>query len=251
MKIDISRYAKDSIKKFLINRGVVIANVQDRETPLVLILGDLFKRIGIDMVFDVGANKGQYARLIRSRVGFHGPIVSFEPIPTLANDLMKSAANDPAWHVRQAALSSSNGSAEFHVMNSSDFSSLSMPSEKDTSAFHEMNSIKENIIVKTQTIESIFDDLKHKFSFQNPFLKLDTQGFDMEVIKGAGRKISSFPLIQIELSIKKLYEHSVDFADALEILKNIGFSPVGFIPLAARDIISSVELDGIFVRSDL
>ena len=58
-----------------------------------------FHHFSVDCVFDVGANRGQYARMLRSKVGFQGDIISFEPVPELVNELEQISASDPHWHV--------------------------------------------------------------------------------------------------------------------------------------------------------
>src|ERR1043166_278246 len=58
-----------------------------------------FHHFNVDCVFDVGANRGQYARMLRSTVGFQGDIISFEPVPELVNELEQISASDPHWHV--------------------------------------------------------------------------------------------------------------------------------------------------------
>ena len=56
----------------------------------------LFEHFAIDCVFDIGANAGQYATMLRTRVGYRGHIVSYEPIPELAAKIRAAAALDPA-----------------------------------------------------------------------------------------------------------------------------------------------------------
>jgi hypothetical protein len=53
----------------------------------------------VDCVFDVGANAGQYAQMLRERAGFEGTIISYEPIPEFAAQLRMAAKSDPAWFV--------------------------------------------------------------------------------------------------------------------------------------------------------
>ncbi len=67
-------------------------------------LARLFARFDVDCVFDVGANSGQYADRLRSKVGFHGVIVSFEPVPALASRLREKAERDPQWLIEECAL---------------------------------------------------------------------------------------------------------------------------------------------------
>ena len=58
----------------------------------------------MDCVFDIGANNGQYAQMLRKYAGYQGRIISFEPIPSAADKIRKLAAGDPLWTVEQIAL---------------------------------------------------------------------------------------------------------------------------------------------------
>ena len=68
----------------------------------------------IDCVFDVRADNGQYAALVRS-TGYMGPIVSFEPIPALAERLRTLAAADGRWSVEEVALDESPRDVVFNI----------------------------------------------------------------------------------------------------------------------------------------
>lgn len=78
----------------------------------------------VDCVFDVGANTGQYAQMLRERVGYEGTIISYEPIPELAALLRRAAESNPAWFIEELALGDAEGTATFNVYASDQFSSL-------------------------------------------------------------------------------------------------------------------------------
>ncbi|MCG8613062.1 MAG: hypothetical protein MI864_21340, partial [Pseudomonadales bacterium] len=54
----------------------------------------------IDCVLDVGANVGQYRDFLRNRVGYQGPIISFEPDPENVARLKQLSAKDPKWIIQ-------------------------------------------------------------------------------------------------------------------------------------------------------
>ena len=145
-------------------------------------LKKVFKKYQIDCVFDVGANFGQYAQMIRRDVGYKGLIISFEPIPKAAQHLRALAKNDVNWIIQEEALSFENGEQIFKIMHDSQFSSLSAPNHQDTTLFKSFNKIIEEVAVKTETLESAYARLKTTNDFKSPFLKLDTQGYDTTIL---------------------------------------------------------------------
>lgn len=69
---------------------------------------------GVNCVFDVGANTGQYAKRLRG-LGYSGRIVSFEPTSETFARLARAAADDPDWHVVQCGLGREETTAEIHI----------------------------------------------------------------------------------------------------------------------------------------
>lgn len=212
-------------------------------------LAKFFDHFSVDCVFDVGANAGQYARLIRHRVGFTGPIVSFEPVPYLCNVLREQAAADPNWHILELALDRTAREATFNVMAADQFSSLKTPRHDEIGMFKEMNKISEEIKVNTSTLGVQLKLLENKFHFERPFLKLDTQGNDLDIVEGAGDAIRKFIGIQSELSIRQIYNDVSYFDEVLRRYREKGFNISAFVPNNKGHFPDLIEIDCIMYRS--
>ena len=113
----------------------------------------LFEYCHIDCVFDVGANEGQYGRFLRTQVGYHGLIVSFEPIPECAMILKESADKDERWLVEEVALGTEPGTALFNIMAGKQFSSFLKPDNSRAQMFSEQNQLAREIEVQVDTLE--------------------------------------------------------------------------------------------------
>lgn len=182
----------------------------------------------IDCVFDVGANEGMYGHLLRE-IGFKGTIISFEPSPDVFEELKRAAAQDDHWHTMHLALDVTSRMIEFNVMRDSQFSSLHKPSQDGGDLAHK-NAVVRTVEVLTNTVNDLYDDLKRRFGFSRPFLKMDTQGHDMDVFRGATRVISNFVGLQSELSIVPLYEGVPIFTESLAEYERHGFKLNAFVP---------------------
>lgn len=214
-------------------------------------LQQLFKKYKVDCVFDVGANEGQYAKMLRHRVGFKGLIISFEPNPDLAEKLRKDAAKDANWRIDETAISAADGSATFNIMKRHTFSSLSKPRHGEVDLFTKMNQISKQVTVQTENLATTLGRVRGEHRFSTPFLKMDTQGFDVQIVSAAPNAVSEFIGLQSELAVKKLYEDSVDFREAISVYEKSGFELSAFVPNNAGHFPRLVELDCIMVRSDL
>ena len=202
----------------------------------------------IDCVFDVGANAGQYGQMLRE-LGFRGSIVSFEPVPALAEELKKNTRRDPLWFVEEAALDSVVREASFNVMRSSQFSSLKMPSHSDTLLFQEENTIAYSVDVTTALLSHFFIKHESALGFTRPFLKMDTQGNDLAVARGAGKFLTRFVGLQSELAIKKIYKATENFHTAIDYYVDQGFELSAFVPNNLGHFPVLIEVDCIMFNS--
>ena len=208
----------------------------------------LIAHFDIDCVFDVGANAGQYARMLRERAKYSGPIVSFEPVPHLAQQLRVDAASCNNWYIREAALDRNAGSARLTVTHDSQFSSLRNVSKLGRSMFHKHVEVSDEIEVATSTLALEFRHWRDHLGFLRPYLKMDTQGNDLAVAEGAGDLLREFVAIQAELAIHKLYDDIPDLAQAISFFRHQGFEPSAFAPNNEGTFPILVETDCIFIN---
>jgi FkbM family methyltransferase len=211
----------------------------------------LLAYLDVDCVFDIGANQGQYAEMLRRETGYEGFIFSFEPNPTDARIARKRSESDEKWMVIELAIAETDGEAQFNVMRSSQLSSLSTPKHDEVDLFRDMNSVVETVAVKTERLETALRHLQAKYGFERPFLKMDTQGFDVKIVKASADVMPIFVGIQSELAIAKLYTDSVDFREALTEYERCGFLLSAFVPNNAGHFPRLLETDCVMIRSDL
>jgi FkbM family methyltransferase len=201
---------------------------------------------GITLVFDVGANVGQYGKLLRSS-GYGGRIISFEPVSSAYTQLSSAAAHDPNWITIPAALGSSKGEATINVNRNSDMSSLRTLREDHarTHGFEKVGTQPISIVC----LDDVFD--QYAKATDRVLLKLDVQGYEDEVLKGAASSIARIAAVQTEMSIVPTYIGQQNMRAMIDSLNGLGFSLFdlanGFRDLDRR----LLEVDGFFARDTL
>lgn len=176
----------------------------------------------MDCVLDVGANSGIYGTELRL-IGYDGLILSFEPDPDVFPALKARAAGDGRWHAFDYALGSEAGDALFNVMNVSLFNSFRVPRSDETDRHADANSIKQQIVVPVRTLNDVLPDLMSRHGFRRPFLKMDTQGFDLEVFRGGNEVYPKIVGLQSEVAIRHIYEGSASWAESVQVYEQAGF----------------------------
>lgn len=204
----------------------------------------LLKERGIDLLLDVGANDGHYAEVIRN--GYDGRIVSFEPLTSAYCDLERRASAIRGWETHQVALGATAGTAVLHVAgNSLSSSLLTMAPRHVESAPESAYVTEEEIAVRT------LDDVAAELVGPGDrlWLKIDTQGYEIPVLRGGERTLHRVEVIEIELSLVELYEGQELLGEALSYLTTRGFG-AWFIEPVFRDPASGelLQVNGIFVR---
>ena len=155
---------------------------------------DLLLSNKVAVVLDVGANDGLYARYLRS-TGYRGRIVSFEPLREPFEALSAQALGDPQWKAVNVGLGRADGRATISKARRSVFSSIlqPLPVLKEF-AYNDIESVGQEQFTLA-TLDSQFPLFVH--SNEKVFLKIDTQGYEKEVVLGAAGSLASilfFPL---------------------------------------------------------
>jgi FkbM family methyltransferase len=201
----------------------------------------------ITCVLDVGANVGQYGAMLRAW-GYPGRIVSFEPQAGAHGALERRAAADPAWQVAPAmALGGRAGAIELEVSAESDMSSI-LPQ----SALLRQVSPSSAVVRKETVPLCRLDEVAAPYLRPDDrvFLKVDAQGYEAEVLAGAGRLLERLAGIQLEMSLVPLYEGERAFRATLDDLAALGFEPCLFLPgYFERKLARQLQVDGVFMRA--
>jgi FkbM family methyltransferase len=219
--------------------------------PEIQALRRMVAAFGIDCIFDVGANAGQYATMLRKDVGFAGTILSFEPNPDVYAKLARRAAGDRKWHCFNLALSDSDGTATFNIMAADQFSSLEKPAEGLDPIFQPRNKVAQSVEVQTRRLETLYPQLQAEHGFAMPLLKMDTQGHDRSVCDGAGPVLGQMAGLQTELAVRPLYDGATGYREMIDWLAGQGFRPNAMFANNKGHFPLLVEMDGLFVAQRL
>ena len=174
----------------------------------------------VNLIFDVGANAGQFGVLLRE-IGFDGKIVSFEPLSDARESLQNISRNDPLWQIAlQTAIGEENGEIEIQIAGNSQSSSVLDMLDTHVRAAPDSKYIgKEKVALRT--LDSIAPDYMDSNSIS--FIKIDTQGYETQVMNGAKKLMSQIVGLQVEISLVPLYKGQCLFDEMLKKLKNDGF----------------------------
>jgi FkbM family methyltransferase len=232
------------LRRYLRKAGYDVVKYEPSSHPLAR-RATLLSSYEINVVLDVGANTGQYAKQIRD-MGYSGKIVSFEPLNSAFIELKENATLDPFWEVYNFALGNMNGKVVINIASNSCSSSIldMLPSHLQAAPGSKYIG-KERIEIKS--LDSIFEGVCTKKD--NIYLKIDTQGFERYVLEGAEKSLSYINTIQLEMSLIALYKDELLFNQIYELLKNKSYYLVsiesGFRNKATAQLL---QIDGIFHR---
>jgi FkbM family methyltransferase len=204
---------------------------------------------GIKTILDVGANEGQFAKLARE-VFPSAMIYSFEPLPDCFDKLNKIFPGDPHFAAFNEAVGSTESVLEFfRSVHSPSSSFLKMEnSHKEAFPYTKDGQVDQPIEVKVNSLDNFFKS--HDLE-KNILLKIDVQGFEGEVIKGASLALEHVKVVILELSMIKLYQDQPLFHDIYTMMYNKGFRFHGCLAQMWNPKTEEVvQVDAIFVNSN-
>jgi FkbM family methyltransferase len=170
-------------------------------------------------VLDIGANIGQYASALLAG-GFDGRITSCEPLSEAFDELARRALHKPQWRAVRTAVGAEPGSVTINVSENSYSSSV-----RTVNATH-LEADASSRVVATETVRlTTVDALVAQYGIEpsTSLLKVDTQGFESDVLDGAKETLRRFAAVQLEMSFVPLYDGQALFPALDERLTAEGF----------------------------
>ena len=238
---------KYRVRNYLRMLGVEAVPVGPNSNLLAMHLRSLFPAYGISCVLDVGAQIGDYGLWLR-RNGYRGDIVSFEPVRANFERLARVSAGDPSWHCVNYALGAENKVASINVSLLTQFSSFRTPNSAARDIFGEAPAVQRSEEVEIRRLDTVLDTLPVNGRRDRTYLKLDTQGWDLEVLAGAQGILDRIIALQTEVAVQPIYAAMPMMADSLAAIAERGFAPSGFFPVNLDQRSVLVELDVVAVR---
>ncbi|MEF8701647.1 MAG: FkbM family methyltransferase [Candidatus Accumulibacter sp. UW26] len=203
----------------------------------------------INTILDVGANEGQFGISMRE-LAYDGRIVSFEPLSSAYKRLEEIAGRDPNWLVApRMALGRTSGKISINVAENLESSSILPMSALHTDAAP-ASSYTGTEIVPLETL----DEASHSFleSASVIYLKIDTQGFEAEVLAGATNVLSRAEVVQLEMSLAELYQGQPSYMELNQFMISNGFVIAELVPGFSDPRTGHLlQADGIFVKRNV
>ncbi len=200
-------------------------------------------RIGylrIDHVIDVGANRGQFSSM--AKLLWPGATIdAFEPLDDIREVFARHLAAKGC-RVHGLALSDGAGFTEIHVSASDDSSSLHAIGEVQARLFPGTHEI-ERRRVRTETLDSFFPNLDDR---GRVLLKIDVQGHELAVLRGAKATLSKIEYVYVECSYLELYSNQSLVDDVYAFLADAGFGLIGVLNTTYDQSGRAIQSDFLF-----
>jgi FkbM family methyltransferase len=189
----------------------------------------LLLRLDVNCVIDVGAHKGEFYRLLR-QAGYSGTIVAFEPLPDSFVQLCREAAGDQNWRGYNLALGTETGLKSINVPDSAGFTSL-RPNTYCEQRFPHARWEGRTVDVHIERLETLYPEVVNGIARPRVFLKMDTQGWDIQVLEGAGAALADVVMLQSEVSVIPLYEGMSSIIESIAHYNALGFEVTNLFPV--------------------
>lgn len=195
-----------------------------------------------DSIVDVGANKGQFAVFARHTFPA-AQIISFEPLENPARLFQSIFESDPKTRLVRAAIGTERGTLSINVAAKDDSSSPLGVSELQARTFG--TRIVDTVEVPCGPLSDYLQECDLGVS---NLLKIDTQGFELHVLRGAENLLGRFSMIYCELSFVELYNGQALASQVISFLHGHGFNIAGVYNISSGQKTQQLQADVLFVR---
>jgi FkbM family methyltransferase len=205
------------------------------------------RKLPIRTVIDVGANKGQFAKIV-TNIFPEAHIYSFEPLPE-AFEHLKEWADRRGDKFTAYNISVGEKEGEVEMLKHVDYSPSSslLKTTETCGELYPFTKNQETIPVKITTLDRWLDSLNHPPA-RDILIKMDVQGYEDRVIAGASRTLEMAKVCIAEVSLDQLYESQSDFKDILTLLYDRGYRYAGNLNQAYAEDGHVIFVDTVFVK---
>ena len=240
--------AKSLVQRFLRAAGLEVRRTRNANIEPT-VLKSVLNATRATIILDVGANLGQFGDIVFGG-GFRGTLVSFEAIPDVHGKLIRHAKRrGNAWVVAPcAALGSKRGRIEINIAGNSVSSSV-LPMTRAHQEAEPTSRYLDKQLVDMMTLDDLAPTVIP--SSGAIMLKVDTQGYEMEVLKGATSTLQRTVALQLELSLTPLYEGAPTLLEMVSFMRDRGYELFSIVPgFHDRQSGRLLQVDGYFVRAN-
>ena len=214
------------------------------KSPNYTLLG--LKDAKFGSVIDVGANRGQFARLIS---GFfpNAELYCFEPLEEPFRQLKAWAeTKNGRVHCFQLALGEEAGEAEMHLHEQHTPSSSLLAATDNCHRLYPQTQAESMVRIQVSTLDNLLKDVLENMP-RGILLKLDVQGFEDRVLRGGTSVLLLCSAILMEICLDPLYEGQADFCVITKMLYEHGFRYAGNLNQVYGNDGRVLYLDAVFV----
>lgn len=180
------------------------------------------KRLRIATVLDIGANVGQFARLVHAVVP-EAAIYSFEPLPDCYRELTSALGAFSRFRAVNCALGETDGEVEFWRSPHTPSSSFLKMTSAHEAAYPEARNCS-RVLVQMRRL----DEMSRQLDLEEPlFVKIDVQGYEVPVLRGGELTLRRAAVALVETSFVPLYREQPLFRDVLDRMQALDFDFLG------------------------
>jgi len=198
-----------------------------------------------DTVIDIGGNRGQFALFARSRFP-KSRIISFEPLSECAILYRKIFNDDPETVLHEVAVGPCHRSEVMHVTSDIDSSSFLPPAKPQQAIFGSRKDGERKIQMVRLSEKVAAEDVGPR-----TLLKIDVQGFELQVLRGCDDLLPLFLDIYVECSYVELYEGQTSASEVVTFLAAHGFGLAGVFNQFVDPAVGPVQADLLFRRESV
>lgn len=201
----------------------------------------ILSTLSCNTLVDIGANRGQFALV--SRYCFpQARIFAFEPLSEPASLFRRIFEDDELTSLYPFAIGPRKETTQIHISNRDDSSSLLSITSTQATLF------PGTAEVGTAEIEVVtLDEILSKNDLEVPaLLKMDVQGYELEVLRGCEDLLSEFQHVYTECSFMELYEGQALANEVIGFLQECGFRLVGVYNMAYDKKRIAIQADFLF-----